>query len=83
MFIKKKLENKNITHTFDKILPTNAFTLCLFQYYCFLKNGSFYKKYFLENYLIFRCLVTTLKMSLRMFSGDCYGIFFIYISCII
>ena len=45
-----------------------SLTLCLFQHYCFLENGSFSEKYFLENYLIFWCLVMTLKMSLRMFS---------------
>ena len=38
----------------------------------FLENDSFFREYFLENYLIFRCLVTTLKMGLRMFSGVWY-----------
>ena len=50
-------------------------TLCLLQYYCFLENGSFFEKYFLKNYFIFQCLVTTMKMSLRMFSGIWYAIF--------
>ena len=30
-------------------------------------------EYFLENYLIFWCLVTTLKMSLKMFSDVWYS----------
>ena len=50
-------------------------TLCLLQHYCFLENGSFFEKYFLKNYLIFQCLVLTLKMCLRMFFGIWYAFF--------
>ena len=46
-------------------------------------SESFSKEHFLENCLIFQCLVTTLKMSLRMFFGVWYAISFKNISCII
>ena len=49
----------------------------------FWKMGHFLENIFLENYLIVLCLVTTLKMSLRMFSGVWYAQIFCNISCII
>jgi len=49
--------------------PLVQLTLYLFQYKRFLENGSFSKEHFLKNCIIFQCLVMTLKMSLKMFSG--------------
>ena len=57
---------------------TTKLTLSLFQHKRFLENGSFSKEHFLENYIIFQCLVTTLKISLRMFSDVWYANFYSY-----
>ena len=67
-----------IDYMFYSNVTTHNQTLGLFQHKRFLENGSFFKEHFLENCIIFQCLVTTLKINLRMFSGVWYANFYSY-----
>ena len=49
-----------------------SYTLPFVSALMFSRNWLFSREHFLENYLIFRCLVTTFKMSLRVFSSVWY-----------
>ena len=81
-FPKKKKEKENNLSLMRRITLINIiFFFCLgnnifFHAFSLSHNNS--KEHFLENNLIFRCLVMTLKMSLRIFSSVWYAIFFFY-----